>query len=146
MSKKSNSGFDFRSLKYVPKHLTTLFFFALLGVVFLLFYGRKSQSFKSDFLLGIMPEFYQHISNFCISYLLFAGIGYFWLMMGIKFRNIIFFGIVLLVANLIYELFIPILNTPDIVDAYYGFAGTTLGFLFLLFVHKFGLKRNPMGS
>lgn len=145
MGKRSHQGNSF-NLKFVPHILTTVVFFLLLGVVMVLFNGRKSEFFRSDFLLGIMPEFYQHISNFAISYLLYAGIGYFWLMMGIKFKNIVFFGIVFLAANLIYELFLPILNTPDIIDAYFGFAGTLLGFLFLLFVWRYGLKKNPIGN
>lgn len=140
MDTKKIKGFDFKSLKYVPKHTTSLAFFLLFGAVFLLFWGRKSEALRSDFLLQQMPDFYQHISNFALSYLLYAGIGYFWLMMGIKFRFVIFFGIALLLANLIYELFLPILNTPDVVDAYFGFAGTLLGFVFLYFVNRFGLK------
>lgn len=129
-------------MKYLPKHFASLLFFLLLGVVFILFSGRKSDSFRSEFLIHQIPTFYQHISNFTISYLLYAGIGYFWLLMGVKFRYILVFGFVLLVANLIYELYIPILNTPDIIDAYFGFAGTALGFLYLYFVFKFGLKSN----
>lgn len=143
MDKKRTQGNAF-NLKFIPKILTTVLFFLLLGLVMVLFAGRKSEFFRSDFLLGIMPEFYQHISNFAISYLLYAGIGYFWLMMGIKFKNIIFFGIVFLATNLIYELYLPILNTPDIIDAYYGFSGTLLGFGFLFFVKKYGLKVNPV--
>ena len=66
--------------------------------------------------------------------------------MGMKFRYVIVLGIALLLANLIYELFIPVLNTPDIVDAYFGFAGTILGFLFLFFVYKSGLNPNPIAT
>ncbi len=143
MDTKKIKRFDFKSLKYVPKHTTSLTFFLLLGAVFIMFWGRKSEVLRSDFLLQQMPDFYQHISNFALSYLLYAGIGYFWLMMGVKFRFVIFFGIALLLANSIYELFLPVLNTPDIVDAYFGFAGTLLGFVFLFFVYRWGLKPNP---
>src|SRR5690554_4457879 len=123
MKEKKGNDF-FKNLKYVPKHTTSLLFFLLLGFVLILFSGRKSNFFKSDYILEILPGFYQHISNFSISYLLYAGIGYFWLLMGLKFQYIIFLGIAILAANFIYELFIPILNTTDIVDAYFGFAGT----------------------
>ncbi|QAA82977.1 hypothetical protein EI546_15180 [Aequorivita sp. H23M31] len=142
MKKEGKENFGFNSLKFVPKAYTSIAFFLLLGAVLFLFWGRKSESFRSDFLLEVMPEFYQHISNFTISYLLYAGIGYFWLMMGIRFKYIIFFGIAFVLANFIYELFIPILNTPDIIDAYFGFAGTILGFFFLFFVKKYGLVIN----
>lgn len=134
---------NFKNLKYIPKHITSLSFLLLYGIVFLLFWGRKSDSVKSAFLLDQMPTFYQHISNFAISYMLFAGIGYFWLMMSVKFRYIIFLGIFFIMANLVYELYIPILNTPDIMDAYFGFAGILFGLLFLLTIYKYGLKSNP---
>ena len=144
MDTKKNKGFDFKGLKYVPKHLASLSFFLLYGGVFILFLGRKTESLRFDFLLQQIPTFYQHVLNFALSYFLYAGIGYFWLMMDVKFKYIIFFGIALLLANLVYELFIPILNTPDIVDAYFGFAGTFLGFVFLFLVHRYGLKLNPL--
>lgn len=133
-------------MKYVPKHLTSLSFFLLFGTVSILFSGRKSESLRFDFLLDFMPDFYQHISNFSLSFLLYAGIGYFWLMMDVKSKYIIIFGLVLLLANLVYELFIPVLNTPDMVDAYFGFAGTFFGGLFLFFVKRFGLRSNPLGG
>lgn len=142
MDKKEKKGSAIKSIKHVPKHLTSLSFFLLLGIVFILFWGRKTEAFRFDFLQQQMPDFYQHISNFSLSYLLYAGIGYFWLMMGVKFKSIIVFGIAMLLANLVYELYLPILNTPDIVDVYFGFAGTLLGFVFLFFVYRFGLKIN----
>lgn len=145
-NKKMNNAFDITNMKYVPKHYTSFLFFILFAVVFILFWGRKSDLFQIDFLLQQMPTFYQHISNFSLSYLFFAGIGYFWLLMGMKFRYVIVLGIALLLANLIYELFIPVLNTPDIVDAYFGFTGTILGFLFLFLVYKSGLNPNPIAT
>src|SRR5690554_4980295 len=138
MDRKNKKGSNFfKSMKYVPKHLTSLSFFLLFGAVSILFSGRKSESLKFNFLLDFMPNFYQHISNFSLSFLFYAGIGYLWLMMDVKFRYINAFGIVLLLANLVYELYIPVLNTPDIIDAYFGFAGTFLGFMFLFFVKRF---------
>src|SRR5690554_4952058 len=133
MVKEKENDF-LKKLRYVPKHFTSLGFFLLFGFVLILFYGRKYEYFRSDYLLGFMPSFYQHISNFTISYLFYAGIGYFWLLMGMKFQYIIFLGMAILAANFIYELFISILNTPDIMDAFFGLAGTVLGFLFLFFV------------
>src|SRR5690606_7373380 len=124
------------------KILTSALFFILYGAVAILFLGRKSGTFRLNFILEQMPDFYLHISNFALSYLFFAGVGYFWLMMGVRFRYIVVFGIALLLANLIYELYIPLLNTPDIVDAYFGFTGILLGFLFLYYVYKYGLNPN----
>lgn len=76
--------------------------------------------------------------------MLFAGAGYFWLMMGVKIRYIIFLGAAIVACNFIYELWINILNTPDIVDAYFGVAGVVLAYVFLFVTHSFGLKPNPL--
>ena len=133
-----------KNLKYVPKVLTALSFLILLVIVLILFLGRKMTFFKIESILKAEPDFYLHISNFSISYLLFAVIGYFWLMVGVKFKYITALGISILISNLIYELFIPVLNTPDIVDAYFGFAGTILAFIFLSITKKFGLKLNSL--
>ncbi len=129
-------------LKYVPKIPTALSFIILLIVVFALFQGRKKEFFRLQHIDDLLPGFYTHISNFAISYLLYTGIGYFWLMAGVPFKHIIALGFALLAGNFIYELFIDILNTPDIIDAYYGVVGTLLAFLFLLISYKYGFKIN----
>ncbi|WP_196935647.1 hypothetical protein [Sphingobacterium hungaricum] len=131
-----------QTLKYTPKISTTILFFVLLIAVFLLFLGRNNPGLRVDYLMQAFPDFYQHISNFCISYLLFSGIGYFWLFMGVPLKAIVAFGLVLLFANFIYELWIPLINTPDIIDAYYDAWGTLLGFAFLLWTKCYGL--NPV--
>lgn len=129
-------------LKYNPKIFTAVCFFILLISAFILFLGRTKPFFRIEFILNFLPDFYQHISNFSISYLLYSGIGYLWLLRGIDFRYIAGFGAALLVINFIWERWIPILNTPDIIDAYYGFAGIFLSFLFLFLTGQFGLELN----
>ncbi len=42
--------------------------------------------------------------------------------------------------NIIVELFITVLNTPDIIDALYGIAGILLAYCFALFLKTSGLK------
>lgn len=41
------------------------------------------------------------------------------------------------------ELFLPLLNTRDPVDAAYGIAGTLLAFAWLLVIRRFGRKALP---
>ena len=65
-------------------------------------------------------------------------------MLGLKISQITGFGLVIILANFIYELWIPILNTRDIVDAYYGTAGVTSAYIFLFLVKQFGLKANAL--
>ncbi len=95
---------------------------------------------RPDLILNQFPDFYQHVSNLCISYFIFSTVGYIWLLMGLKISHIIVFGSVIVLVNFIYELWIPILNTRDIVDAYYGCVGVIAAFIFLMLTKAFGLK------
>ena len=109
-------------LKYNPKIFTVLCFFILLILAVILFLGRTKPFFQIEFVLNFLPDFPQHISNFSISYLLYSGIGYVWLLRGIDFRYIAGLGAVILIINFVREKWISILNTPDMIDAYYDFA------------------------
>ena len=80
-----------------------------------------------------------HISNFSLSLISYLGIGFMWLMEGVKFRSIVFLGIVYVIGNLLCETLMTFLNTPDIVDAYFGFLGTLIAFIYLLITKRFGL-------
>ncbi len=133
-------------LKYNPKTWATLVFVVLISIAALLFYGRTKEFLRPDMLLGIAPDLYQHISNFSISYLVYSGVGFMWLLMGVSFRYITAIGAALLVANVVCELWIPTLNTPDTIDAYYGITGTLLAFIFLLITKQFGLKPNTSAT
>jgi hypothetical protein len=135
-----HSKIPLKNIKFPPKIFTAISFLLLLMVFIFLFLGRKNVDWRINLLLNQWPDFYQHVSNLCISYFLYAGVGYFWLMMGLKMSNIAILGGVVLLANFIYELWISILNTPDIVDAYYGFVGTIVAFIFLLLSKAFGLQ------
>ena len=126
-------------LKYTPKIWTSLLFFLLLIGVFCLFQGRKEGPFRVHFNSPTLAGYYQHISNFSITYLLYATIGYLWLMLGVEIKHIILLGAACVVANLVYELWLPLLNTMDVVDAYYGFGGAIAGALFLWLVKAYGL-------
>ena len=129
-----------KNIKYLPKTVTAITFLLLLLVFLFLFLGRKEPALRPGLILIYLPDFYQHASNLCISYFIFSTVGYVWLLMGIKISNIIVFGAVILLANFIYELWIPFLNTRDIIDAYYGCAGVIVAFIFLLLVKRFGLN------
>lgn len=124
--------------KSIPKLWLAIVFFILLTGSFILFMGRKKDYLKSDFLMNTFPDFYSHLSNFSISFILYTGVGYFWLMQGVKIRALLLLGFVIFAVNFIYELFIPIINTKDIIDAYYGTVGVGLGILFLIIANKYG--------
>lgn len=93
---------------------------------------------STDFVI-INTYINSHISNFSLSLMSYLGIGFIWLMGDVKFRFIIFLGIVYVIGNLLCETLMTFLNTPDIVDAYFGILGTLISFLFLFLTKKYGL-------
>src|SRR5690606_38541116 len=130
-------------MKFIPRLWAPLLQLVGIGLAYLLFHGRKSEAVRVGFMTDWMPTLYQHISNFSFSYILYTGAGLFWLIMGMRLRRVAAAGLVLIAANLVYELFIPVLNTPDPVDAWFGIAGTLVGLLVLTPIAKFGLMPNP---
>ncbi|EGT5620051.1 hypothetical protein BUL45_13390, partial [Clostridium perfringens] len=60
----------------------------------------------------------------------------------VKFRYVIALGISLILGNFIYELFLSVINTKDIIDAIYGLAGCLLSFIYLALLKKYGLILN----
>jgi len=96
-------SFNKKNLKYLPKLWTTLVFFILLAMVFLLFYGRKVEALRFNFITQQFPEYHLHISNFAITYILYAGVGYMWLLAGVQLKHIMGLGAVMAVCNFIYE-------------------------------------------
>lgn len=129
-----------QSLRFAPKITTALGFPVLIMASLLLFLGRKYPALEFTLLPELLPGFYSHVSNFTISLLLYLSPGYFGLMMGISIKQLGYYGILLIFANLLMELFIPVLNTPDITDALYGTVGVFFGFVLMVAAKKFGMK------
>jgi len=132
--------------RFVPRPWAAIVQLLLLGAAFALFAGRKPGMFRSEAILSAVPGFYSHISNFSLSYTLYAGVGFLWLMMGVPMRKLALAGLVLVLANVVYEFFLPVLNTRDPVDAAYGVAGTLLAFAWLWLVRRFGLMDVPQAE
>lgn len=131
------------AFRFQPSLFALVVHLLLLGAVFALFAGRKPGMFRSEAVLSAVPGFYSHISNFSLSYALYAGIGFMWLMMGVPMRQLALAGLALAGANVLYELFLPLLNTRDPVDAVYGVVGTLLAFAWLWILRRFGMKALP---
>ena len=131
-------------LKYIPKIWSTLCYLVFIIFAMVLFFSRKIEAFRFEFLLNIFPEFQLHISNFSISLLIVITSGY---TAGFQQKSIVkifFIACAVILINLIYELFLPFINTKDILDAYYGIAGTLFSFIFLLPYYLVGRKENPL--
>ena len=133
-----------KSLKYVPKIWAALSYLALLVLSAILFFGRSIQEIRIESFVDIIPGFYKHVSNLSLTLIIFVTIGYIGLMMGLKLKSLIIFGIFFGIINLIFEFFISILNTPDKTDAVYGIIGVILGLILLYAIKKRGLKKNEL--
>ena len=133
-----------KSLKYVPKIWTALSYPLILLISLILFFGRNFENIKIASVLNVIPDFYNHISNFSISFIIYITIGYVGVMLGLKLKHITIIGIFILFLKLIIELLIPFLNTPDKTDAIYGIIGVLLGFVFLFIIKNYGLKKKEL--
>lgn len=80
-----------------------------------------------------------HVYNFALSFQLTVMIGALWLLMGVRFGHVLALVAVVAVANVIYELLIPILNVRDPLDALYGLVGCSAAILVLLAFRRRGL-------
>ena len=90
--------------------------------------------------LAILPEIIDiHITNFSLSLMLLTCIGFTVLITGGKMKIIRVFAIIIVFINLVYEVFVPILNTPDFVDALAGIIGIVISYLYLSSLNRNGL-------
>lgn len=82
-----------------------------------------------------------HITNFTLSLLLCTFIGYLLLSAGKKYISNAVIGILLIIANFIYELLLLVLNTRDVIDALYGLAGVTVSLIYLFVISRYGFVK-----
>jgi ABC-type transport system involved in cytochrome c biogenesis permease subunit len=84
-----------------------------------------------------------HISNFSISYILLTGSGLAQLYQKDAWRYIYTSAAILLLCNIVIEEFVPIINTPDLLDAFAGFWGIIGALLALWGIEKYFSKPKP---
>ena len=116
--------------------LVSIFIFCFILVVI-----RWINIFNS-YIFVINETINSHITNFTLSVLLCVLIGYLLQLFGKKYNSNIIVGMVIILSNFIYEIFLPILNTTDIVDAVYGLVGTIISLIYLYIFSKYGFKTN----
>ena len=88
----------------------------------------------------ILPEIVlAHITNFALCLMLLLIIGYIILMFGGRIKAITILAIAIVVFNIVYECFLPFLNTSDITDALFGVCGTIVAYVYLVILKKNGL-------
>ena len=90
--------------------------------------------------LTILPEIIDiHVTNFSLSLMLSIFTGFTVLISGGKMKIIRIISIIIVFINLVYEVFLPILNTPDFVDALAGIIGVVISYLYLSRLDRNGL-------
>ena len=90
--------------------------------------------------LTILPEIIDiHVTNFSLSLMLSIFTGFTVLISGGKMKIIRIISIIIVFINLVYEVFVPILNTPDFVDALAGIIGIVISYLYLSSLNRNGL-------
>ena len=123
--------FDFKK-KYLVIYLCLIVFDAFLMLC------RWLEHIVPD--VRLLPGFLlDHITNFALCMLLLLIFGMTVLSFGGKLRSITAAALVMSVLNIVYECFIPILNTPDILDAMFGVVGVAIAYVFLIMLRKNGL-------
>ena len=125
------SKFDFKK-KYLIIYLCLIVFDAFLMLCCWLGHIVPNVRLLPDFLLD-------HITNFALCMLLLLIFGITVLSFGGKLRSITAAALIMSVLNIIYECFLPILNTPDIPDAVFGVIGVAVAYVFLIMLRKNGL-------
>ena len=123
--------FDFKK-KYLVIYLCLIVFDAFLMLC------RWLEHIVPD--VRLLPGFLlDHITKFALCMLLLLIFGMTVLSFGGKLWSITAAALVMSVLNVVYECFIPILNTPDILDAMFGVIGVAIAYVFLIMLRKNGL-------
>ena len=125
------SKFDFKK-KYLIIYLCLIVFDAFLMLCRWLGHIVPNVRLLPDFLLD-------HITNFALCMLLLLIFGITVLSFGGKLRSITAAALIMSVLNIVYECFLPILNTPAIPDAVFGVIGVAVAYVFLIMLRKNGL-------
>ena len=121
------------------KNITTISLVTIFAICFILVIMRWISIFNEDIFV-ISNEINSHITNFTLSLITCALIGYLLLCFKKKYSSIIILGFILICINIIYETLLPFLNTIDFIDALYGIIGVILSMAYLFTIDKRGFE------
>lgn len=131
------------ALPYLPKPWASVAYFLLLLAALTLFMGRSYEALRPGLLLRVVPDFYSHASNLCLSFIICLVGGYVSILFTRSLHVSAGVALGLLLANFLVEWYVPIMNVPDPTDAYYGFSGTLFPFGYLIAYARCGVLKNP---
>ena len=83
--------------------------------------------------------FLSHISNFTLCMTVLLLFGFVALSFGAKHKIVTVAALLIAVLGIVYECFLPFLNTSDIWDAVFGVAGTAVAYFYLVMLQRNGL-------
>lgn len=90
--------------------------------------------------LKILPVFLlSHITNFALCMMVLLIFGFVFICFGGKLKIITIVTTVIALIGVVYECFLPFLNTPDIWDAVFGVTGTAVAYIYLVMFKRNGL-------
>ncbi|MBQ5330242.1 MAG: hypothetical protein J6F31_03195 [Oscillospiraceae bacterium] len=87
-----------------------------------------------------------HITNFALCMMALLIFGFVVLCFGGRLEIITLATILIAALGVVYECFLPFLNTPDIGDAVFGVAGTVVAYIYLVMLKKNGLIARETNS
>src|SRR3546814_20608242 len=99
------------AFRFAPTLWASLCHLLLMAGAFVLFLGRKPGRFRSEATMDAVPGFYTHEFNFSLTYLLYVGAGFLWLMLGVSVRFVAWAGAAFVVANFGAEVLLPLLKS-----------------------------------
>ena len=96
-----------------------------------------------DTKIRLLPGFLlSHISNFTLCMMVLLIFGFVFICFGGKLKIITIVTTVIALIGVVYECFLPFLNTPDIWDAVFGVTGTAVAYIYLVMLKRNGLVAN----
>ena len=122
--------------RLVPKVKGILIFYSiiLVDLAMMLSKNRRSENV-------LIADISNHISNFSISSMLMALMSFIMLLQGAPFRYVVWLGVFTVLMNFIVEVFVNIMNTPDILDALCGTAGVIFTGAVMYIFFKVGIRQ-----
>ena len=90
--------------------------------------------------IKLLPDFLlSHISNFALCMMVLLIIGFVVICFVGRFKTVTIAAILIAILGIVYECFLPFLNTPDIWDAVFAAAGTATAYIYLVMLKRKGL-------
>ncbi len=116
----------------LPIKAIAIYYAAIGFALWIMLSRNKTEPWAS--LPKALNDWGQHVSNFGLTFMLFLSISLFWILQGVPRKAYLWLAGILLAINVFVELFVSILNTPDVVDIPFGVAGVVagLGVVYLL--------------